>query len=358
MPNGAINILNDCFCLMEDPFDPKIDPRKNFSFADKKAFLTQALDIFKFEELEYYFVKTGMFKNAVEKVEGFLGDSNYAVAANNPPTFLIEAPRGAGRSSLANQIAYQVKQYINGDCALETVPVVGEDEAKLVFAIKKLLEAHIQRNKIPACEMVFTIYPDTLVLSPNGPDLVFLSTIFQQLRNCMLSATPLILIIEEITYERMGWMSNLYTMLAPLNVVLIFLASDYRVRKQYEKLITNGDLTGCWVGLNKLDQQSAINFLIERLDWFRKDKCDPTKLKVFPFDPKVFAQAFKDEKKGVKLLLIIFRRAFNLKVKELNTMENAGQKPEELTLEELLITWEYFDSGYREEVRAKATKKV
>jgi hypothetical protein len=203
-------------------------------------------------------------------------------------------------------------------------------------------------------------YPDNLIwVPPNGPDMSLLTTVFQQWATCLVGAPPLLLIIEEITYERMGWMANLFKMLAPLNVVLIFLTSEYRVRRQYERLIATGDLTGSWVGLEKLDEQTAVDFLIERLNWFRTNPCDATRTNVFPFDPKVFPQAFKDEKKGVKLLLIILRRAFNLKVKELNQhfMGNAGQPPRQLTVEELLITWEYFDDGYRNEIRTAATIK-
>lgn len=375
MPNGVTNVLNECFCLVEDPFDPKVDPHKKFSFSDRKASLSRSLDIFNIAELEYYFIKIGMFKDAVDQVANFLLGSGFNVASNNPPTFLIEAPTGAGRSSLASYIAYQVKKHSGGKSALQTVPVGTEDEAKLAFSIKKLLEMHVKHENLSDCETVFVTYPDTLILGPNGPDMSFLSTIFQQLSTCMVGAPPLLLIIEEITYERMGWLSNLYKMLAPLNVILIFLTNDVRVRKQYEKLRSNGDLTGCRVRLGKLDEQAAVDFFVQRLDSFRREKCDETKRNVFPFDPKVFTQAFKDEEKhggegeqekaasraiGVKLLLNLFRQAFNLKLLELNQyfIESAGKHPKpELKLEELLITWDYFNNAYQNVIRAAAIKK-
>ncbi len=347
------NVLDQCFCLVEDPFDPKVDPRKNFTFT--KAKLSATLDIFNIAELDSYFIKIGMFRDAVDRVANFLEGDGYDVATNtNTPAFLIQAPRGAGRSSLANQIAYQVKQYIGGDCALQTVPVVGENDAKLLFLIKKRLETHIQRYGIQDCTSTFTTYPDNLLMSSNGPDLTLLSTIFEELTVCLKGAPPMLLIVEEIDYPKIGWISNLYRMVSPLNVVLIILTSDYRIRKHFEQLMNDGTLTGCWVGLNNLDRQAAIDFMIERLDWFRKEECDAKKLDVFPFDPSVFTQAFKDEDKGVKKLLGLFGRAFTFKLNELND----HPEPENLTLEELLITWEYFDGSFRKVVRETGAKKV
>lgn len=352
MANGQVNVLDSCFCLIEDPFNPKVDPRSNFSFVDNKTTLLLTLNIFKFKELEDYFVKIGMFGTAVQKVSDFLAPGDYDVGINNAPSFLIEAPGGAGRRSLANQIAYQLKQYINGDCALETVPVVGEDVARLVFSIKKILESHVQNKNIPGCDAVFTIFPDSLVNPITGPDLNLLTLMFTQLNQHMLGAPPLILLVQEITDGRKRWISTLQTMLAPLNIVLIFLTSEYEVRRHYENLI-NGNLNGCWVGLEKMDQQSATDFLTARLDSFRKNQCDPAKQNVFPFDPAVFQLAFQDENKGVNRLLSHFRRAFNLKVKELNQ----HQQPELLTVDELRITWKYFAEGVRETVQEKVTNK-
>jgi hypothetical protein len=355
-------VLKECFCLEDNPFDPGRDPQCNFDFRASKASLAKPLDIFNINGLEPFFIKIGKFREAVEKAEAFIVESGWTPGVDLPPTFLVQAESGAGRSSLANYIAYLVKdRVIQGDAALHTETVQTEDYAQLVFSLKKVIEVHASTFSVDATKNAFAAYPDTL-LDANAPKLNHLNNLFQMLARPMAAAPPLLVVVESITYKRRDWMQRLYETLSPLGVVLIFLTDEDRVRVAYDALTAPGDMSGCAVELGPLDKTLAVDFFDTRFRPYRLIGCGQANWELYPFGQDIFNMAFMSEAGespayGVKFLLAVFRRALNTKIYKLTpSFSQAGAqggKPQ-LPPEQVVITWTDVEDAFRGVLRKAA----
>jgi hypothetical protein len=358
-------VLRECYCLEDNPFDPSRDPQNTFDFRANKASLVKPLDIFNISALEPFFIKIGKFQEAVDEVEEFLIENNWTPGVDQPPTFLVKAENGMGRTTLANYIAYLVKdQRVAGVASLYTQDVPDENFAQFAFSLKKVIEVHAKESRITGCDSVFSTFPDALLDPPGGggPRLNLLNNVFQMLVKPLSNAPPLLLVVESITYEREDWMYRLYKMLSPLNVVFIFLTTDERVRMSYNELVEAGSMAGRSVELEALDQALTLKFFNVRFGLYRAAGPCAGQWYLFPFGQDIFDQAFKPEKDdeesptfGIKFLLAVFRGALNLKI---NRLSKAFAQPNpQLPPDELAIIWNDVEDAFKRVVRKTARAK-
>ncbi len=360
----AKKVLKECYCLEDNPFDPSHDPQSTFDFRANRASLAKPLDIFNISELEPFFVKVGKFQEAVDEVGQFLIENAWTPGVDQPPTFLVKAQNGVGRTTLANYVAYLVKeQCVAGPAALYTLDVPNEDFAQLAFSLKKLIEVHARENKVAGCDIIFVTYPDTLLDSGTGPKLPLLNNVFQMLTKPMSDAPPLLVVMESITYEREDWMFRLYKMLSSLNVVLIFLTDDERVRMTYNELVEGGAMDGRSLELEPLDKALTLEFFDMRFGLYRPGGQCKGQWDLFPFGQDIFDIAFTPEKDdeddpafGVKFLLTVFRGALNVKINKLSP--SFAQANPQLPPKQVAITWKDVEVAFRRAVRKAARGRV
>lgn len=349
MPNGRERVLADCFSLEEHPFNPQVDTRRKLDFLQRGVSLSKPLDVFNVEELKDYFIRTGPFKNAVQEVKDYLTTNNYPTGGTYPPAFLIEGAKGVGRSTMASFLGYQIKKRNAGRASFNTLPVPSENLAKLLFTIRNFIRLHITNFKIPNCDVALNFYSNEEI-NPQDPSIDYLTQIFAQLAACMVAAPPHILVIESITWQRKEWMAQLHQVLAPLNIVLIFLTEDRRVFNSFRDLRNSPRLAGLEVSLDALDRQMAEEYLSSRLANFRSAQTPADKAGLFPFATQVLIQTFPPGQKiGIKLLESIFRGAFNAKLNELSArygQQGQGPNPP-IRSEELLIPYESVSKYYK-----------
>ena len=345
-------LLRECFSLVEHPFEPEADPRRNINFRTLGVSLARPLDVFRVKELESYFVRVGPFNDAVQQIDAYLGAQGYP-GGGNAPAFLIEGAKGVGRTTMASFLAYRIKTRAGDVASLNNVLVTTEHFGRLLFTIKNLVNVHVTRHKIPNCEAAFAFYPDAAI-NPQDPEVSYLGQIFAELGQCMGISPPLILVIDSLTWERRSWVERLYALLSPLNIVLAFLTDDRRIYNAFRDLRSGPTLNGLEVSLDKLDRAMAEDFLKHRLEIFRCDKSPIGRTGLFPFVSQALNQTIPPgEKISIKLLEQIFRGAFNIKLEELAPQYVNAQPPNpQFQPEQLLIPFDYLSRYYSQALRS------
>jgi hypothetical protein len=319
-------LLKECFSLLEHPFEPKTDPQTGLNFKQLGVSLARPLDIFRVEDLRKYFAQVGPFASAVTAVETFLGQTGYPAGA--PPAFLIEGAKGFGRSTMASFLAYKIKAKNGGGASFYNVPVTSEHWGRLLFTIKNLIKQHVTTHHIQNCDAAFALFSNEDI-NPQDPSVNYLGQIFAQLAQCMVGPPPLVLAIESITWQRLDWITGLFDLLNPLNVVLIFLTDDRRVYNIFANLRNGPNLTGFELRLAPFDKQMATQFLTERLDIFRDANAPQGRTGLFPFRSQTMDLTLPDNKRlSIKLLEQVFRVAFNRKLRELTAVYDANSGPQ------------------------------
>jgi hypothetical protein len=354
-------VLEDWWCLDTHPFEPDRDRRRNFDFRRQGVSLENPLDVFYVNELVHYYARIGAFGDAEKEIRHVLQTLRYPGGGVVPPAVLIEGANGAGRSSLANLIAYIVQDRWRAvdpdrakDAQLLEVPVTGENFAKLLFTIKQSVQQHADECGLQACQSIFRTWSDEAVGGANNPEEGYLETFLLRLKQCMRAAPPLILLIEPIKYQQREWVNRLHAILAPLNIMPIFTTENPNVTAVVRGSISQSRLRGVTLCLRGLTEQETCELLMERLATFRPDGAPPDRQDLFPFAPEAIEQAFRDQANGlpIKLALMLLRDAFNAKLSEL------AELPEDPTpaRDALLVRWEDFVGSYSEKVR-QATQR-
>jgi len=351
MTEGNKRVLSECFSLLEHPFEPQGDPRRNLDFQALGVSLAKTLDVFKVKELGAFLLRTGPFETGINTIDGFLDG---LPAGGDAPAFLIEGSKGVGRSTMANYIASRIKERNQDKASLYEITVGSEHFGKLLFTIKAKIAAHIRKFQVSDCDDALNSYSE-IAINPQDPSQEFLLQIFTDLRACLAGAPPLVLVIESINFMRQDWIEKLSDALGQLNVVLIFLTEDPRVRNHFVALRNGALLKGIEVRLTPLDRQMAEDFLKARLEAFRADQTPLDRAGLFPFVSQVLMEAIPPGKTiGIKLLEYIVHGAFNMKVEELAPKFPApNQEPNPpIMLEQMVIPFEYLKRYYASSLRS------
>jgi hypothetical protein len=340
-------VLANHFYLEDHPFSPHIDHQNNFDFQKNKALLTKPLDVFRVNDLDRYYSKVGVFGSEIARVTAFLNNLGL-IDEGRPPAILVEGERGCGADSMANYIAYLIKQRCQAPPTLLSMPPVdSENRAKGLLAAEMTLEMHIEEQHLQGCDALLRRFNERI--HPTDPDEMLLKLLFSNLRPKLEGAPWLILISGPVTYLRSDWINTLHEQLSPLNVSFIFITDDPKVTVQFESQVQTGNIIpGHTVRLTGLDRKEGQDLLEARMKFFRLANSPANKVGLFPFEQVAFDQLFQghpQNKVVIKKLIEHCQRALNKKVGELSRAQGAAPPSP-------FITWDYFTTTLAEVIRA------
>ena len=333
------DILKGYYSFTAHPFDPALDPKTAFDFKARGVSLLKELDVFRFTDLKSCFLEVGPFQVASETLRGHLAGRAYDPVTGDPPMILIQGAPGTGLDSMAKYAAYLVRESAPGsDLKLDSVGVGTDSQAKFLMLLVQTIESYMK--DVPGAAKVFNKYEK--LLDPKAPDLGYLQPLLSELKGPAAAAPGIILTIGPITYDRRDWISWLYKLLNPLNVLPILLTDDPRVAAKFDGLV-GGDIQGVAIRLSGFTSAEGREFAKRRLEYFRGNPVDPG---LFPYEESAVTKMFAElpeGRLGVKLFIRVLRGSLNRKVIKLAPTFKEPPPP----ATETQITWDDVLDSYK-----------
>ena len=296
------------FHLRDNPFAPEqgLHVRPDIEL---KLFEGQ-LDAFR------YFIQLEAFAKAQELIDDLVYGETTSLLTGTLPCVIIVGPRGAGRGTMADYLAYRLRE----ECAshkmplpsMQTVREDSEDTARVLQAVRAPVLEHLRANGVPVGEVLQNVG----IVDGGLPEVEPLSQLYRALAGKVKATLPiLVLAVEGITASREKWLTTLRNLLGPLRVFLVFFTEDTSVATLFvSKPDTSVRLR---VDVGELKEKDQLEFLQCRFKTLetaeRADLSDP----LFPYTKDVLRQAFPaGEKTTIKQFVTLCSAALDSRLSD------------------------------------------
>ena len=353
-------ILQDWFEFEEHPFRPTRDPATKFDFVSKNVSLFVPLDVFTYNELDRFYIRTWDYGSLVKRVDTSLTTLRFPAIGGQPPVTVIEGPKDAGRSSLARYVAYLLQQrHPSGvKTSLRAVDVQGENLGRLLWKVKNHVKSVASPRPGSDVAQAFDTWANDG--GPIDPQEQVLKDLFADLATVMQGAAPLVLIIEPITVATRDWPSRLTSLLLPINVAPIFVTDSAVVSSIITSKLPNSIL----LQLRPLPRKECDSFLEERLKVLRRRAPAAKRQGIFPFRADAVDRAYagSPDGRGLRMLLDTLDRALDKKMTELDTLctrlGGASAARATLTDNDLLVYASHVEAAMKDLVESTAARRI